>query len=51
MTQSLYRSFLAVLFSLLIPLLAGCNTIEGLGEDTEAVGDAVEDEAEQEEND
>jgi predicted small secreted protein len=25
--------------------LAGCNTIEGVGEDIEAAGDAIEDEA------
>jgi predicted small secreted protein len=50
-THSLYKSFLAVLFSLLIPLLAGCNTMEGLGEDTEAAGDTNEAEADQEEED
>ncbi len=27
--------------------LAACNTIEGVGEDVEAVGDAVDDEAEE----
>ena len=25
--------------------LAGCNTVEGFGEDVEAAGDAIEDEA------
>lgn len=28
-------------------LLAGCNTIEGLGEDVETAGEAIEEEAEE----
>jgi predicted small secreted protein len=52
MTHSLYKSLLALLFALLVPMLAtGCNTIEGIGEDTEAAGDAIDDEAEEEEAD
>lgn len=27
--------------------LAGCNTVEGLGEDIESAGDAIEDEADE----
>jgi entericidin B len=52
MTHALFKFLPALLLALLMPLLvAGCNTIEGLGEDTEAAGDAVEDEAEEEEED
>ena len=28
-------------------LLAGCNTVEGLGKDVEAAGEAIEEEAEE----
>lgn len=37
----------ATLGLLLIVALAGCNTMEGLGEDVEAAGEAIEDSAEE----
>lgn len=41
----MFRNFapIALLLSIVGLSLAGCNTVEGLGEDTEAAGDAVED--------
>ncbi|HET8807373.1 MAG TPA: entericidin A/B family lipoprotein [Methylophaga sp.] len=41
----------AFILSILMTLgLAACNTIEGVGEDMEAAGDAIEDEAEESKN-
>ncbi len=37
----------AALASLLVVALSGCNTMEGLGEDVEAGGEAIEDTAEE----
>lgn len=37
----------AALAFLLVVALSGCNTMEGLGEDVEAVGEAIEDTAEE----
>lgn len=38
-------------FALFLPVLAvGCNTIEGMGKDMESAGEAVQEEAEEEEN-
>jgi len=37
------KAVLALLFAL--PILAGCNTIAGLGEDVEAAGKVVKDPA------
>lgn len=52
MTHDIYKSLLALVFALSMPLLAtACNTIEGLGEDTEAAGEAIDEEAEEEESD
>lgn len=40
------RTFLVTLFGLAIPAtLVSCNTVEGVGEDVEATGEAVEDAA------
>lgn len=51
MRDKLHRMLGIGLFALLLPLLiAGCNTMEGLGEDTEAAGEAIEEEAEEEDN-
>ena len=43
------RKLASHLFLLLIAggLLAGCNTMEGLGEDIEEAGDSLEEEAEE----
>lgn len=50
MTRSLNKYWLVLLFSLLTPLLIGaCNTMEGLGQDTQAAGEALEDQADDEE--
>jgi predicted small secreted protein len=52
MTDSLYKTLLALLFALSVPLLTtGCNTIEGLGEDASAAGEEIDEEAEEEEAD
>ncbi len=41
------RTFALLLFAMLsVGVLGGCNTMAGLGEDVEAVGDSIEDEAE-----
>ncbi len=41
----------AFILSILMTLgLAACNTIEGAGEDIEAAGDAIDDEAEESKN-
>lgn len=40
--KSLYATFLALLFSV---TLAGCNTIEGAGQDIQKAGGAIEEEA------
>lgn len=34
------KAFLALLF--MLPVLAACNTIQGVGQDIENVGDALE---------
>lgn len=50
MTHSSNKNLLALLFSLLAPLLfVACNTMEGLGQDTQAAGEAIEDQADEEE--
>lgn len=38
------KAFLALLFAL--PILAGCNTVAGLGQDVEAAGKVVKETAE-----
>lgn len=40
-------AFLAPMLLLMALGLAGCNTTRGLGQDVEALGDAVEEEAEE----
>lgn len=37
----------SVVLAVLLGGISGCNTIAGLGEDIEAAGDAIEDEAEE----
>ena len=46
MTSFLQR--MSTLAALIAPMavLSGCNTVEGLGEDTEALGESIEREAE-----
>jgi predicted small secreted protein len=40
------RTFFVSLFALAVPVsLVSCNTVEGVGEDVEAAGDAVDDAA------
>lgn len=39
------RNLGAASFVALLLGLAGCNTVEGFGEDVESAGDAIEDEA------
>ncbi len=36
---------LAILFAAHVLVFTGCNTMEGIGEDMESTGDAIEDEA------
>lgn len=40
-------SVIAILAALMTVVLTGCNTMEGLGEDMEEAGDAIEQEAEE----
>jgi predicted small secreted protein len=52
MTHASHKRLLALLFALALPwLAAGCNTMEGLGEDMGAAGDAIDEEAEEEQAD
>jgi predicted small secreted protein len=51
MSDTLHKLLLAALFCAVSTFTVGCNTIEGIGEDTEAAGDAIDEEAEEEEND
>ncbi len=52
MTHNLHKALLVLLFALLMPwLAAGCNTIEGLGEDMRTTGDAIDEESEEEQGD
>ena len=45
-------ALLLMLGSVLTTLaLTGCNTVEGVGRDIEAAGDAIADEADEEQND
>jgi entericidin B len=41
------RTFIAVCLAATLALLAGCNTIEGAGKDVKAVGQGVENAADQ----
>ena len=48
MLSKLTSSIAVALFTLILMLgLNGCNTMSGIGEDLEAAGDAIEDEAEE----
>lgn len=41
-----HRTILAfALLLFMLPLVSGCNTTEGFGQDVEALGDNIEDEA------
>lgn len=52
MKHDFHKHLLALLFALSMPLLvAGCNTIEGVGEDVGAAGDAIDEESEEEQAD
>jgi len=42
--QTIIKSLTMALFSAAnVPLLVGCNTVEGIGEDLEEAGDEIED--------
>ncbi|WP_082664013.1 MULTISPECIES: entericidin A/B family lipoprotein [unclassified Guyparkeria] len=43
----LKRMSLIALLTAPLAFLAGCNTVEGLGEDTEELGESIEGEAEE----
>ncbi|MBA3563650.1 MAG: entericidin A/B family lipoprotein [Gammaproteobacteria bacterium] len=45
--MSIFTRLLAALFILATPLFSACNTTEGFGEDVEEAGDAIDDEAEE----
>ncbi len=49
MMVHIFLKRIAILFAMLgtLTLVAGCNTMEGLGEDTQAVGESLEEEAEE----
>lgn len=52
MRDKLLRMLGIGMFTLLLPVLAtGCNTIEGIGKDTQSAGEAIEEEAEEEKDD
>ncbi len=51
MSDTLHKLLLTALFCAVSVFSVGCNTIEGIGEDTEAAGNAIDEEAEEEEND
>lgn len=41
----------AITMAFILPQLAGCNTMRGAGEDIEKAGEAIQDEAVDEQND
>lgn len=45
MTALTRKAIPAILAAALVALLGACNTMEGMGEDIESAGDAIEDEA------
>ncbi|WP_414827745.1 entericidin A/B family lipoprotein [Alteromonas sp. H39] len=45
-TKRLRSHYTVLVFAFLASLLSGCATIEGVGEDIESAGEAVEDAAE-----
>ena len=47
MISTLKRMSLLVILTAPFAILSGCNTVEGLGEDTEALGETIESEAEE----
>jgi predicted small secreted protein len=44
-TRRVFLAAAATMFTLCLPVLSGCNTVEGVGQDVENVGDAIGDEA------
>ena len=47
MSNFTHRLMAILFFILATPLLGACNTTEGFGQDVEAVGEAIEEEADE----
>jgi predicted small secreted protein len=41
----------AIAMAFILPQLSGCNTMRGAGEDIETAGEAIQDEADEQQND